>query len=247
MIIDAYNHILPKKYQDTIDKKVKNRNKALPTSNYANTVPTLVNLDARFSIMDMFGEYLQVISIAGPPSYELDPGPLSTELARMANDEMAELVFKYPGRFAAGIATLPMNNPDEAVREAERAIKDLRLRGVEVGSHINGKPLDAPEFMPLYETMAELGRPLFIHPLKEPDIPDYKGEAYSKYRVWTKLGWPYESGIALCRLVYSGVLEKYPNLKIVTHHSGGIIPYLAGGSTGPTISTKCSWGSGTLI
>ena len=228
MIIDAYNHILPKKYQDTIDKKIKTRNKSLPTSNYAKTVPTLIDLDARFSIMDLFDEYMQVISIAGPPSYELSPGPLSTELARMANDELAELVFKYPGRFAAGIATMPMNDPDEAVREAERAIKDLRLRGVEVGSHINGKPLDAPEFIPFYQKMEELGRPVFIHPLKEPNLPDYPGETLSKFRIWTKLGWPYESGKALCRLVYSGMLEKFPNLKIVTHHSGGVIPYLAG-------------------
>ena len=228
MIIDAYNHILPKKYQDTIDKKVKGRNSALPSSHYARTVPTLVDLDERFRIMDMFDEYMQVISIAGPPNYELDPGPLSIELARMANDALAELVQKYPDRFAAGIATMPMNDPNAAVLEAERAIKDLRLRGVEIGSHIRGKPLDSPEFMPLYQKMEELGRPVFIHPLREMSVPDYPGETHSKFRIWTKLGWPIETGKALCRLVYGRVMEKFPALKIVAHHSGGVIPYLTG-------------------
>ena len=81
--------------------------------------------------------------------------------------------------FAAGIATLPMNDPEAAVEEAERAIKDLRLRGVEVYTDIGGKPLDSPEFMPLYEKMEGLGRPLFIHPRGLMSTPDYEGESFS--------------------------------------------------------------------
>jgi aminocarboxymuconate-semialdehyde decarboxylase len=76
--------------------------------------------------------------------------------------------------------------------------------------------------------MVELDRPIFIHPLREMTLPDYEGEPNSKYRVWTKLGWPYATALAMTRLVYGGVLEKLPNLKIVTHHCGGLIPYLAG-------------------
>lgn len=228
MIIDAYNHILPKKYQDTVDKKIKHRNKNMPSSQWSKTVYTLVDLEARFRMMDEVDGYIQVISIASPPTYNLAPPPLSVELAKIANDALAELVHQYPERFAAGIATMPMNDPDAAVAEAERAVKDLRLRGVEIGSDVNGKPLDAPEFMPFYEKMAELGRPIFIHPLGEMSTPDYAGEKMSKFRIWTKLGWPYATGLALCRLVYGKVLEKYPDLKIVTHHAGGIIPYLAG-------------------
>ncbi len=228
MIIDAYNHIYPKKYQETVEKKVTGRDPKLPSANWGKTVPTLVDLDARFRIMDDFDGYIQVITIASPPTYNLAPPPLSVELAKLANDELAELVHKYPDRFAAGIATMPMNDPDAAVAEAERAIKDLRLRGVEVGSDVNGKPLDSPEFMPFYEKVEELGRPLYIHPLGEMSTPDYEGETHSKFRIWTKLGWPYATGKALCRLVYGGVMERFPNLKVVTHHAGGIIPYLAG-------------------
>ena len=228
MIIDVYNHILPKKYQDTLEKKVTGRGSNLPSSNWAKTVPTLLDLEARFRIMDAFDGYIQVISIASPPAYAIAPAPVAIELARIANDELAELVQKYPERFVAGIATLPMNDPEAAVAEAERAIKDLRLRAVEVYTDIAGKPLDAPEFMPLYEKMAELGRPIFIHPRGLMSTPDYEGEEFSKYRLWTKLGWPYATAMAVYRLVYSGVIERFPGLKVVTHHCGGLIPYLAG-------------------
>jgi len=228
MIIDIYNHILPKKYQDTLEKKVTGRDPNLPSSNWYKTVPTLMNLEARFRIMDAFDGYIQVVTIASPPAYAIAPAPVAIELARIGNDELAELVQRYPERFAAGVATLPMNDPEAAVAEAERAIKDLRLRGVEVFTDIAGKPLDAPEFMPLYEKMEELGRPIFIHPRGLMSTPDYEGEEFSRYRLWTKLGWPYATGLALCRLVYGGIMEKFPGLKVVTHHCGGIIPYLAG-------------------
>ncbi len=181
MIIDAYNHIVPKRYMEAIDKKVTGRDASLPSSKWAKTIPTLVDLDTRFRIMDAFDGYIQVISIASPPSYNITPTPLATELAQIANDELAELVAKYPERFAAGIATLPMNDPEAAVIEAERAVKDLRLRGVEIGTDVHGKAIDGAEFMPLFQKMSELDRPIFIHPLGEPTTPDYKGEDRSKY------------------------------------------------------------------
>jgi predicted TIM-barrel fold metal-dependent hydrolase len=228
MIIDAYNHILPKKYQETLEKKAPDRDTTLPSSNWSKTVTPLLDLEARFRVMDAFDEYIQVITVAAPPAYSIAPPPLAVELCKIANDELAELVHKYPDRFAAGVATLPMNDPEAAVAEAERAIKDLRLRGVEIFTDILGKPLDSLDFIPLYEKMEEFGRPIYIHPRRLMTKPDYEGEEFSKYRLWTKLGWPYETGLAMCRLVYSGVMEKFPGLKIITHHSGGIIPYLAG-------------------
>lgn len=227
MIIDAYTHFLPKKYQEGLEKKTKGRDKTLNSARYAKLIPTLVDLDVRFRLMDAFDDYIQVVSIASPPIYSIASPKASVELCRIANDELAEMVLKYPNRFAAGIAILPMTDINAAVDEAERAVKDLRLRGVEIYTDIAGKPLDAPEFMPLYEKMVELDRPIFIHPLREMTTPDYPGEKISKYRVWTKLGWPYTTALAMTRLVYGGVMEKLPGLKIVTHHCGGLIPFLA--------------------
>ena len=228
MIVDVYCHILPAGYQSMLEKKITNRDMSLNSARYAQTVPTLVDLETRFRVMDEADEYIQVISVASPPVYSIATPEVAAELCRAANDELAELVLKYPHRFAAGIATLPMNDIDAALNEAQRAIRDLRLRGIELYTDINGQPLDAPQFMPLYEMMADLDRPIFIHPLREMTIPDYAGEKNSRYRVWTKLGWPYATALAMTRLVYGGVLEKWPELKIVTHHCGGLIPFLAG-------------------
>ena len=228
MIVDAYTHILPAGYQAMLEEKITDRDMSLNSARYAQTIPTLVDLEARFRVMDVFDEYIQVVSVASPPVHSIAPPAVAAELCRAANDELAELVLKYPHRFAAGIATLPMNDMDAALEEAQRAIKDLRLRAVELYTDINGQPLDAPQFMPLYEMMAELDRPIFIHPLREMTTPDYAGEEISRYRVWTKLGWPYATALAMTRLVYGGVLEKLPGLKIVTHHCGGLIPFLAG-------------------
>jgi uncharacterized protein len=228
MLVDAYTHILPKKYQAELEKRVNGRDERLNTARYAQMIPTLLDLEARFRIMDDFGDYIQVVSVAAPAIYNIASPEVATELARIANDELAELVFRYPERFAAGVACLPMNDPDAAVAEAERAMKDLRLRGVEITTDIAGKPLDAPEFLPLFEKMVELDRPVFIHPSREMTTPDYPGEEVSMYRAWTKLGWPYATGLAMTRLVYGGVMEKLPGLKIITHHCGGIIPFIAG-------------------
>ena len=215
MIVDAYTHILPAKYQAGLEAKITDRDMSLNSARYAKTVPTLMDLDARFKVMDTFDDYIQVISIASPPIYSIAPSEVAVQLCRIANDELAALVDKYPDRFAAGIACLPLTDIEAAVTEADRAIKDLRLRAVEFYTDINGKPLDAPEFMPVYEKMVELDRPIFLHPLREMTIPDYEGESGSKYRVWTKLGWPYATALAMTRLVYGGVLEKLPNLKIM--------------------------------
>ena len=228
MIIDAYTHILPPKYQTALEKKVTDRDMTLNSARYAKLIPTLVDIEARFRVMDDFDDYIQVVSVASPPVHSIAPPKVAVELCKIANDELADLVHKHPHRFAAGIACLPLTDTKAALAEMERAVKDLRLRAVEFYSDIGGKPLDAPEFMPLYEKIVELGRPIFIHPLREMNTPDYQKEKISKYRVWTKLGWPYATALAMTRLVYGGVMEKLPDLKVVTHHCGGVIPFVAG-------------------
>jgi predicted TIM-barrel fold metal-dependent hydrolase len=151
----------------------------------------------------------------------------SVDLAKLANDEMAELVFKYPDRFPAAVACLPMNNIDAALKELDRAINDLKFRGVQIHTPTNDKPLDSPEFIPVYEKMSGYNLPIWIHPTRSMSEPDYKNENVSKYRIFSMFGWPYETSAAMTRLVFSGIMEKYPNLKFITHHCGGMIPYFA--------------------
>ena len=203
--IDAYSHIVPPKYGAIVSK--------LAPDQYERKVgyyPPLYDLDARFRIMDKFEPLRQVLTLAWPKLEEVAPDK-APELARQANDEMAELILKYRERFVSAIAILPLNNVDEALKEADRAVKDLKFRGVYIYSNIDGKPLDLPEFLPLYEKMSKYDLPIYIHPMRgDADHPEYKTESLSKYRVAGTFGWPYETTIAMTRLVFGGVLERYP-------------------------------------
>jgi predicted TIM-barrel fold metal-dependent hydrolase len=219
--IDAYSHIVPPKYSAALSKVAPEQF----TSKVAH-VPSLYDLDARFRIMDKFEPLRQVLTLAWPKLEEIAGPDMAPDLARQANDEMAELVYKYPERFVSAIAILPMNNLDEAFKEADRAIKELQFRGVYIYSNIDGKPLDLPDFLPLYEMMSKYDLPIYIHPMRgEADAPEYRTEKVSKYSMFATFGWPYETTAAMTRLVMGGILEKYPNLKVVTHHCGGMVPY----------------------
>jgi len=148
----------------------------------------------------------------------------TVEVARIANDEMAKLVSDHPARFVGAVTCMPMNDMDAALREAERCIDELGFHGVEIFTDINGKPLDAAEFFPLYEMMETNGLPIILHPRRTNTTPDYPGEEKSKYLTYTNFGWPYVTSLAMARLAF-GVFVKHPKLKVLTHHGGGMIPF----------------------
>jgi aminocarboxymuconate-semialdehyde decarboxylase len=149
------------------------------------------------------------------------------ELAKMVNDEMADLQSRYPNRIVGAMAALPMHNMKAALKEAERAIVGLGLRGVQIHSSISGKPLDQEEFFPFYEIMNQFNLPILIHPMRRRETPDYPDEDHSRYWIWQVLGWPYESSVAMTRLVFSGVFDRYPDLKFVIHHCGAMVPFFS--------------------
>ena len=225
MKIDIFNHIFPKTY---FDKMVKVAPNGKDMHKRVRNIPCIVDLDERFRIMDMFDEYAQIICLGSPPIEVFGPPPISTDMAKLANDGMAELVQKYPDRFPGFIASLPMNDPKGLLAEANRAIKDLGAVGVQVFTNVLGRPLTKPETMPLFDLMAELDRPIWMHPARGADFPDYKGEPKSHYEIWFVFGWPYETSVAMAHMVFSGLFDRHPDLKIITHHLGGMIPYFEG-------------------
>jgi len=121
-----------------------------------------------------------------------------------------------------------MNHPEAALEEMRRAVVDLGALGVQIFTNAAGKPLDAPEILPLFDRMAKLDRPIWLHPARGAGFPDYLTETKSKYEIWWALGWPYETSVAMARIVFAGLFDKHPGLKILTHHMGGMIPYFAG-------------------
>ena len=177
--------------------------------------------------MDRYEEYVQVLTLAGPPLDAVLTPEDGAELAKLVNDEMAEIMMKYPDRIVGAVATLPMHNMEAALKEAERAIEDLGLRGVQLHSSVEGKPLDRKEFFPLYEMMSRYNLPIFIHPMRRRNASDYPDEAHSRYWIWQILGWPYESTVAMTHLIFSGVFDLYPDLKFIIHHCGAMVPFFS--------------------
>jgi aminocarboxymuconate-semialdehyde decarboxylase len=223
--LDIFNHIFPKTY---FDRMLKVAPKGKDMHRRVREIPSIVDLDERFRIMDLFDDYAQVICLGSPPIEVFGPPPVSTDLAQLANDGMAELVRKYPDRFPAFIASLPMNDPEGLLREAKRAVVDLGAVGVQVFTNVLGRPLTAPQTLPLFDLMAKLDRPIWLHPARGADFADYKEEKKSHYEIWWTFGWPYETSAAMAHMVFAGLFDKHPQLKIITHHMGGMIPYFEG-------------------
>jgi aminocarboxymuconate-semialdehyde decarboxylase len=121
-----------------------------------------------------------------------------------------------------------MNNPDAALAEIDRAIDQLGATGVQVFSNVNGRPLDLPEHLQIFERLAQRGLPVWIHPIRADRVPDYPNEPRSKYDLWWAFGWPYETSIAMGRLVFSGIFDRHPDLVIITHHLGAMVPFCEG-------------------
>ena len=225
MKIDIFPHILPRKY---FDRMLQVAPPGLHMQKRISGVPVLVDVELRLKIMDRYEGYVQVLTLAAPP-IEVVGGPeVSPELARLANDEMAALVGKHPDRFVGFVASLPMNNPDAALKEIDRALGELGATGVQMFSNVNGRPLDRPEYQQLFTRMAERRLPIWMHPARPPSFPDYAGEPRSKYDIWWAFGWPYETSAAMARLVFSGIFDRHPDLVIITHHMGAMIPFCAG-------------------
>jgi aminocarboxymuconate-semialdehyde decarboxylase len=189
-------------------------------------MPTLFDLDARLAVMDTAGDgYLQIINTANPPVEGIAGPADALELSRIANDEMVELVSRFPARFAGAAACVPMNDVDAAIAELDRAVSDLGCCAVQIYTDIKGVPLDAPQFTPFFARVAELDIPVLLHPVRGPNRPDYPGDEASHFDTWRIIGWLYDTVSAMMRLVLSGVFDRHPNIKIVTHHLGGFAPF----------------------
>lgn len=224
--IDIYNHVLPPAYLDL----VKAHSKDAGIVKRVTGLRLLWDLEARAAMLvDKFPDVVQVLTLSAPAPEMLGGPDQSPEFARVANDGMAEICKRWPDQFPVFVASLPMNNVPEALKEMDRAINELGARGVQILTSVNGRPLDDPEFFPLFEAMAvKHDLPIWMHPFRPGTTFDYKGEERSKYEIWQVLGWPFESSVAMSRMVFSGLLEKLPNLRVITHHCGGMLPYFAG-------------------
>jgi uncharacterized protein len=226
MRIDAYTHFFPKKFFDKLHEAAGDYR---DIGKRVRSLPALYDLDIRKKIVDGYKDYQQLLAYPQPPIERLATAAADIDVfCRMINDGFAELCSKERDHFPGWVAHVSLAAPDAGVAEAERAIKQLGALGVQIYTNVAGKPLDRPEYLPFWDKMNELGAPIWMHPARGADTPDYITEDKSLYEIWWTLGWSYETACAMARLVFSKIIDTHPNLKIITHHFGGIVPMLEG-------------------
>ncbi len=230
LIVDFHNHFYPEGYLRELNSgdgyarvltDSHGREIIEYTGDYNVVVGPHIQLEDRIKAMDKCGIDLQVLSLT-TPGVERETPERGLKLARLANDGFGSICEKYPDRFRA-LAALPLQDPSYSVDELDRAIRDLGLKGVMLFSNANGKPLDSKELLPIYEKAVKLDVPLFIHPTSP-----INSQAMEDYRLVPVIGFTVDTSLALLRLVFSGILERLPNLKLVVAHTGGVFPYLRG-------------------
>lgn len=225
MKLDVFSHICPRPFHERMERVLPDGG---ARARLLYGVPSLHDMDLRFRLMDRFDDYAQIVCMSGPPIESMGGPALACDLARCANDEMAELVARHADRFPGFVAALPMNDEDGLMREAERAVRDLGAVGVQVYTHVLGHPLTSPRTVGLFGLMAALDLPIWLHPEREALHADYTAESRSHYEIWFALGWPHETSVAMAHIALSGLFDRYPGLKVIAHQMGGTIPYLEG-------------------
>ena len=183
--------------------------------------PGYHDLGRRLRDMDRQGVTMHALSLMPPMVYWADAA-LGQRLARLVNDAMAEAARAHPDR-VVGLATLPMQAPAAAVAEVGRAIEEFGLRGVYLGTNVRGTDLDDPSLIPVFARIAELGVPVLLHPLNV-----LGGPRVGAYYLHNLLGNPFDTAVAGARLVFGGVLDRFPSLRVCLPHAGGALPYLLG-------------------
>ena len=191
-------------------------------------VQKIHDLDARFREMDQFGDYRQVVSLPNPPIEDIATPGQGLALARMANDAMAELCRQASRPFRRLRRRALPHRRHEFGRGGQARHQPARRGRRASFSPLAGRPLDEPVFEPLFAAMAQLDRPIRLHPARTAAMPDYAVEDKSRFEMWWCFGWPYDTSVAMVRLAFSGLFDRYPNLKIITHHLGGMIPFYDG-------------------
>ena len=185
--------------------------------------PENADPETRLRIMKKYGIDMQVLSLTTPilSGYGAKD---AARICKISNDDTSDICEKYPDKFA-GNAVISLLDVGEAVDELDRAIGELGLKGLTISTNQNGKGLDSAEYAPFYDKVVKYDIPIFLHPTNWESYPlvDMK----KGFRLMHILGWPFDTSQATCRLIFSGTLEKYPSLKIVTHHLGAMLPYFS--------------------
>ena len=228
-IIDFHNHFYPPEYLEAIQKGPSQVKMTLDSNDnpllhypgdYNIVVPEHRDIDLRMEVMRKARIDKQVLSFT-TPGVHIESPQRAVELSRMVNDNFAKITNEQSDSFFA-LATLPLNDPEASVHELERVFNELNFKGVMLHSNVNGIALSDRRFWPLFEKADNLGAVFDIHPSFPSGV-----EAMTDYWLMPLVGFPFDTTLTAAKLVFSGIVERFPRIKWVLGHLGGAIPYLA--------------------
>ena len=229
MKIDVHSHFYPAAYLDelrrggaaaSVEVRPNGDYVVRYEGDYNIVTPKQRDLKERLQVLDAAGIDRQVLSLM-TPGVQLESEDRGVYLAELVNEAFAAICAAYPGRFLA-LAALPLQKPEAAAAELERAVSKLGLSGGLLFTNVRGKTLDDPSFACVLQTARRLDVPLLIHPMTP-----QPADAYRDYRLVATLGFPFDTTISVARLIFGGVLDRVEGVKIIVPHLGGCLPYLA--------------------
>ncbi|MGH7539750.1 MAG: amidohydrolase family protein, partial [Gemmatimonadota bacterium] len=179
----------------------------------------LTSPEQRLRDMDAMGVDVQAISVAPPQYYYWVPPEVGSRVSAMVNDRLFDIVQRHPDRFV-GLGTLPLQDLDLALVELDRVVRELRFGGLEICTNVNGDDFDHPRFVPFFERVVEHDLLLVVHP-----NGFVHGQRLADYYLINTVGMPMDSTVFIARMIFGGVMERFPNLKVCVMHGGGYLPF----------------------
>ena len=231
MRVDIHNHFYPGTYLRQLEERGQGVRIGTDASGrryleeegarLVTLTPPMVDLEQRFAMMDAAGIDIQVMSMTSPNVYAFEQGD-AIDVARMVNDEYAGIKDRHPDRLRC-LASVPLGTGAE-VDELDRAILNLGLDGLIVGTNVHGKTLDDPSFEPFWRRVDELGLPVLLHPM----APMVGTTYLDRFALVPMVGFPFDTTLAVMRLIWSGFFDRFRRLKLIASHTGGALAFLTG-------------------
>lgn len=215
-VIEAHRRPEYEPYDYHMGQESKDHNKVM----FPSIVESLTNPEARLEHMDRMGIDVQGLATFVSEYFYWAPADVAAESARLQNDNLAQAAATHPERFVPLGATVPLQDVDLAIAEMDRAIDELGFRGLQVGGTVDGHNLDEPRFRPFWSAVEAKGVPVILHPNGYPE-----SQRLTDYFLVNCIGNPLETMVAVTRMIFNGLFEEHPGIKLILLHGGGYLPF----------------------
>ena len=225
MRIDVWSHVLSEAYLAHLDAQAQRGVAAVLRAQRA-----LHDIEYRLRVIDQYDDYRQVLTpVPGMHVFgtQSPTSPTPADVVRHNNEQMAEMVARHPDRFAGFVGATPVTDPEAATEEAVRSVRELGALGVQLEEDAINVPLHEDRYDPLFAAMEELGAGVWLHPFRTPATPGSPPDT-APFLLWQVFGWTFDTTITIARLIFAGIYDRHPDLKLIAHHGGGLIPHFSG-------------------